>query len=189
VLKRLLATVAKELDKAGISYMITGGQAVLAHGEVRVTKDIDVTIGVGSEGLAEVEKAAKKMKLAALTENSREFVGKTLVLPLIHPSSGIRVDFIFSDTEFERRAIKRAVKITIGNYSVSVISLEDLIVEKIFAGRPRDLDDAANLMRIHPNLGKKRVISELQKFDKMLDTDFSGMFGKLVKKTPLRRPE
>ena len=182
MLKKLLATVAKELDKADIPYMITGGQAVLVHGEVRVTKDIDVTIGVGREGIDKAQKTAKKMKLAALPGNSSEFAMKTMVLPLIHRQSGIRVDFIFSDTEFEMHAIKRAVKITIGNYPVKVISLEDLIVEKIFAGRPRDIEDAANLMRLHPRLDKKRINAELRKLDRMLDADFTAVFKKLARK-------
>lgn len=42
----LLAKIARALDGAGISYMIIGGQAVLLHGEPRLTREIDVTVGI-----------------------------------------------------------------------------------------------------------------------------------------------
>ena len=42
----LIARIAKELKNADLAYMIIGGQAVLLHGMPRMTKDIDITLGV-----------------------------------------------------------------------------------------------------------------------------------------------
>ena len=47
--KELLIKIADELDKVSIPYMIIGGQALLIHGEPRMTKDIDITLGIGAE--------------------------------------------------------------------------------------------------------------------------------------------
>jgi len=48
VFDRLLARIAKNLDAAKIPYRIIGGKAILQFGEPRLTKDIDVTLGIRS---------------------------------------------------------------------------------------------------------------------------------------------
>ena len=42
----LLARLALELEARSLPYMVIGGQAVLVHGEPRLTRDIDITLGV-----------------------------------------------------------------------------------------------------------------------------------------------
>lgn len=44
--ERLLERLAGSLDRHKIPYMVIGGQAVLVYGEPRLTRDIDVTVGV-----------------------------------------------------------------------------------------------------------------------------------------------
>jgi hypothetical protein len=44
--ERLLEQIAAELASRSIPYLIVGGQAVLVHGEPRLTRDIDITLGV-----------------------------------------------------------------------------------------------------------------------------------------------
>jgi predicted nucleotidyltransferase len=52
--KELLKKIAKSLSKKGIEYMIIGGQAVLIYGEPRLTKDIDITLGINVDGLEKI---------------------------------------------------------------------------------------------------------------------------------------
>ena len=52
---KLLAKIANELRKLRIPYMVVGGQAVLLYGEPRLTKDIDITLGVGVDGLPKIK--------------------------------------------------------------------------------------------------------------------------------------
>ena len=49
--KKLLKKIANELNTNNIPYMVIGGQAVLLYGEPRLTKDIDITLGIGIDGL------------------------------------------------------------------------------------------------------------------------------------------
>ena len=51
---QLLERLAVALDRAKIPYMIIGGQAVLLYGEPRLTRDIDVTLGVDVNRLADL---------------------------------------------------------------------------------------------------------------------------------------
>lgn len=69
------------------------------------------------------------------------------VLPAADPPTGVRVDLIFSTTPYEAQAIDRAVFIDIGSREVPFATAEDLLLHKLFAGRPRDLEDAAGVVR------------------------------------------
>ncbi|NLF09683.1 MAG: nucleotidyltransferase family protein, partial [Pirellulaceae bacterium] len=44
--EKLLKRIAVALNDAGLPYMIFGGQAVLLYGEPRLTRDIDISLGV-----------------------------------------------------------------------------------------------------------------------------------------------
>jgi hypothetical protein len=52
--QKLLKKIANELNTCNIPYMVIGGQAVLIYGEPRLTKDIDITLGIGINGPKEV---------------------------------------------------------------------------------------------------------------------------------------
>ncbi len=91
--------------------MIIGGQAVILYGESRLTRDIDITLGIGSDKLQDILNVANDLSLKPLPEDVKSFVEKTMVLPTFHEISGIRVDFIFSFTPYEREAISRVRRI------------------------------------------------------------------------------
>jgi hypothetical protein len=57
------------------------------------------------------------------------------------------VDLIFSTTPYEAEAIARAVRVSVAGADVPFSTAEDLIVHKLFAGRPRDLEDVAGVIR------------------------------------------
>ena len=143
----LIAAVARELEARDIPFMLIGGQAVLLHGEPRLTADVDVTLGVPPSSLEIVLSAARAAGLAILPEDPETFVRDTFVLPADQPETGIRVDFIFSTTEYESQAIGRAVRTSVGGRDVPFACAEDLLLHKLFAGRPRDLEDAAGVVR------------------------------------------
>jgi len=47
VFKELITKIGDALNSKSIPYMIIGGQAVLIYGEPRLTRDIDITLGIG----------------------------------------------------------------------------------------------------------------------------------------------
>jgi predicted nucleotidyltransferase len=138
---RFIADLARELDSRRIPYMLIGGQAVLVHGRPRLTEDIDVTLGMGPTELSKILDLCLVLGLDPLPEAAADFVEETFVLPAHHGGSGIRVDFIFSTTPYERQAIERAIQLDVAGVPVSFAAAEDLVIHKLFAGRARDLDD------------------------------------------------
>ncbi len=55
----------------------------------------------------------------------------TFVLPVHDVDTGIRVDFIFSTTPYERQAIERAVIVELGGEPVPFASAEDLVIVRL----------------------------------------------------------
>jgi hypothetical protein len=139
--QQLLAKIANAFDRLRIGYMVIGGQAVLLYGEPRLTKDIDITLGVGVEGFTQITDLVRELSLKILVDNPEAFVHKTMVLPVIEDASGIRVDFIFSHSPYEQQAITRTREVQFGATAVKFASLEDVVIHKIIAGRGRDIDD------------------------------------------------
>lgn len=146
-LESLLAALARGLSDARFPFMLIGGQAVLVHGHARLTEDIDVTLGAGPERVPELLDACRQIGLTPLPADPPAFAAETFVLPARDPGTGMRVDFIFSETAYERQAIARAQPITVAGAAVPVATAEDLILHKLFAARPRDLEDAAGVVR------------------------------------------
>lgn len=143
----VLAAIACALDVRAIGYMVIGGQAVLVHGRPRLTDDIDVTLALGPESLDIVRAVCDALHATPLPANVDAFVRETFVLPVRLDDSHARIDFIFSTTDYERQAIVRADRITLAGAPVAIATAEDLIIHKLFAARPRDLEDAESVVR------------------------------------------
>ena len=118
----LLARLSPALGEREIPFMLIGGQAVLLHGEPRLTQGVDVILGLSPDGLPEVLLAAEAAKLAPLPDDLESFVRETFVLPLEDERSCVRVDLIFSTTPYEARAIERAVWVELEGTSVPFAS-------------------------------------------------------------------
>lgn len=179
--QNLLRRLSSELKRKRIPYMIIGGQAVLLYGEPRLTKDVDVTLGIGIDGLGKVITAAKRLKLKILVSDVEEFVSETMVLPTTDERSASRVDFIFSSSAYERMAIGRAVSVRLGRTLVKFASLEDLIIHKIVSGRARDLEDIKSVLLKNPRYDVRYISAWLRKLDAALDEKFLESFWRVLK--------
>lgn len=143
----LIARLAVELEAKRIPFMLIGGQAVLLHGEPRLTQDVDVTMGVGPDRIPDLLGVCEALGLLPFPDDPAAFAWETFVLPAADPVTGVRVDLIFSTTPYEAQAIERAVLVDVGSREVPFATAEDLLLHKLFAGRPRDLEDAAGVVR------------------------------------------
>ncbi|MCI0405441.1 MAG: nucleotidyltransferase [candidate division Zixibacteria bacterium] len=169
------------MNRAKISYMVIGGQAVLVYGEPRLTKDIDIALGVGVDGLEKIQELTSRLKLKMLPKSPREFVKKTMTLPALEEKSGIRVDFIFSFSPYERQAIERARAVRFGRSTVKFAALEDLVIHKLIAGRPRDIEDVKSVLLKNPRYNRAYLVGWLKKFDDSLAGNLLKTFKALEK--------
>ena len=162
--------------------MVIGGQAVLLYGEPRLTKDIDITLGVGLERLSEIRAIVDRLRLEYVTDHVDDFAKETMVLPVIDRKSGIRVDLIFSFSPYERQAIERAREISFGRTKVRFADLEDVVIHKVIAGRPRDIEDVLSILAKNPSFDPHYIEKWLGEFDAALETGYGQSFMELQKK-------
>jgi len=97
------------LNENKIPYIIVGGQAVLIYGEPGLTRDIDITLGINIDRLNDILSIVKKLNLKILHEDVVNFVKETMISPVLG-AKGIRIDYIFSFTEYASIAIKKSKK-------------------------------------------------------------------------------
>jgi len=180
----LLAKLARALDGAGIPYMVIGGQAVLVHGEPRLTRDIDVTLGVDSSACARVLELGNSIGLSPSVRDVEQFVQKTNVLPFSDESAAIRVDLIFSFTPYEAQAIERATSHKLLDTPVRFATAEDLVIHKLVAGRPRDLEDVRGVLVRQKHLDETYLNRWLPTFRDVVGRDLLQEFESIKESLP-----
>lgn len=180
--EKLLTKISQALDENSLPYMVIGGQAVLLYGEPRLTRDIDITVGVSIDGLSQLLDIIEKIDLVPLPENIVSFAEKTFVLPAKDIKTNIRVDFIFSQTSYEKQAMERVNPVNFKNRIVRFASLEDIIIHKVFAGRPRDIEDAKSILVKNTGFDKNYIVKWLEEFDNAMEqSKFTDIFNDLIR--------
>jgi len=184
MIEKLIKKTARNLDRQKIPYMIIGGQAVLIYGRPRLTRDIDITLGIDTDKFESVEGVCKKLKLRILVENPKDFARETKVLPAEEPDSKVRIDFIFSFTPYEEQAIKSAKQILIDDYPVKFASCEDIIIHKMVAGRAIDEEDVKSILAKNENAVDIEYVNKwLSEFGKIAEHEgILERFNSVLKK-------
>lgn len=143
----LLAALAPVLSRWGRWYLF-GAQAVVVYGVPRLSADVDVTLALDPDT---PDRFAAEMEVAgfSLSVSDPAFVRRTRVMPFIHQPTGMPLDVVLAGSGLEDDFLTRAITVDLGGTSVPVIHVEDLIIAKILASRPKDLDDARALWRAH----------------------------------------
>lgn len=179
--QRLLGKLANALRTANVPYMVIGGQAVLLYGEPRLTKDIDLTVGAGLESLTKIRNVLLGVHLNPLVE-SEDFTMQTMVLPCQDSETSIRVDVIFSHSPYERQALERVRRINLEGIEVCFAGPEDVVIHKVIAGRPRDLEDVETILLKNLDLDKQYIKSWLRDFSEALGEPFLQRFEEIIKR-------
>ncbi len=142
----LLIDLADGLAELQVPWYVFGAQAALIWGRPRLTTDVDVTVGAVPGGMPALLATLEPRGFTMRIDATPDFMRQTSVLPLMHASSGLATDLVLAGPGLEDDFLARAVRVDIGGATVPVISAEDLIVTKILAGRPKDIDDIRGVL-------------------------------------------
>lgn len=146
-LTRLLVDLAAVLDRRGLAWYVFGAQAAVIWGRPRLTADVDVTVLVPDSALDALLGDLSRSGFVLRVSEVGEFVRRTRVLPLVHSGSHVPVDLVLAGPGLEEVFLQRARRVDLGGTAIPVISPEDLVVTKILAGRPKDIDDVQSVLR------------------------------------------
>jgi predicted nucleotidyltransferase len=142
-----LALLARLAD-AAVDFVVIGGIAVVTHGHIRTTRDLDITYATDQ---ANVDALGR-----VLVDLDARLRGVTEVVPFVPDGRTLRAAEILT-LETTEGALdllatppgapayselkQRAEVIDVDGRSVAIASLDDLLAMKRKAGRPRDLED------------------------------------------------
>lgn len=150
------------LNDARVRYLVAGGLAVVAHGYVRFTADIDLFIQLERSNLINAMTVFRDLGyIPRAPVNIMDFADDAMreawlreknvkVFSLWHPNApATEVDvFMEPPLEFES-AFSRAVLFAFDDdLSVPVVGIDDLIDMKQAANRPKDIDDIRQLRKV-----------------------------------------
>ena len=132
-------------DRQGWKSCIIGGIAVLRWGEPRFTRDVDLTLMTGFGNESEFVDQLLKSGYRGRISDAADFAVKNRVLLLESPQD-VPIDVSLAGFPFEASAIERSSLFAFEPGCIlRTCSAEDLIVQKLFASRPRDISDVQTI--------------------------------------------
>ena len=133
----LLGEIARRLRNAGLEAVLIGNAAAALRGAPVTTVDFDFLFRKTTRNLTKLKTLARGLRATIL----RPYYPASDLYRVVRDDDGLQVDFmgtIHGVRSFEG-VRDRASWIAIGDASVLVASLADVIRSKRAAGRPRDL--------------------------------------------------
>lgn len=136
-----LSEIALLLERATVRYVVIGAHAVNAWIEPRITADVDVTVEVAPDLERLKEMLADAGYRLTGTHGADQSSGPDF-LRFVSSNDAVVLELQVAKTAFQREVIRRAVSVTDGP---RVATVEDLIVMKLIANRPKDQADLHGL--------------------------------------------
>lgn len=142
-------------------YCLIGGLALLRWGEPRFTRDVDVTLlaGFGSEDRF-IQPFLDQFR--PRIPDAFEFGCRNRVL-LLEASNGVPIDVALGGLPFEELMVERSSEFEFEpGCRLRTCSAEDLMVQKLFALRTRDIADVEGIaIRMHGRLDWSYIETQL----------------------------
>ncbi len=178
----LLADLGGVLRGWGNRWYVFGAQAVLIWGRPRMTADVDVTVVLVPPDTGRFVKEMQSTGFELRVRDVDDFVRRTHVLPFVHTRTGMPLDVVLAASGLEQEFLNRARQARIGDLEIPVISPEDLVIAKILAGRPQDLQDIAGVLaRQKKSLDLERIRNTLKSLESALaQSDLVPAFERLL---------
>ena len=138
-----LARVGRFLDSWPHPSAVVGGLAIVLRVQPRLTRDIDVVV-VAPPPCRALLPALVDAGYSYEEEGIDEWLDGGLVRATV-PETGEGLDLIVADVPYQEELAARAEPLEIEGVTLPVATLEDLLLLKLEAARPQDLDDALAL--------------------------------------------
>lgn len=168
----VLSDVVSRLESVNLEYMLTGSVAMNYYAQPRMTRDIDIVIGLSesdSQTIVDIFEGDYYLSTDAVADAIR---GHTM-FNLVHYDSVVKVDFIVrKESEYRKLEFERRQQIRIDELMTWIVSKEDLILSKLWWAKDSrsemQLKDVVNLLATEPDLNYLRKWSPVLGLDQLL---------------------
>jgi Nucleotidyl transferase of unknown function (DUF2204) len=137
------------LNAYEVDYLLVGGYSVILHGYARTTGDMDIWVKATAVNYDKLCRAFKQFGMSVFDMTMDRFllIEKYDVFTFGRPPVSIDIMTRVKGVDFDD-AFSKSAWFEVGDQlAVRTISLEDLLLAKRAAGRPKDQDDIAHLLR------------------------------------------
>jgi Nucleotidyltransferase of unknown function (DUF6036) len=146
--------ILEDLNEAEVEYVLVGGIAMIRHGVVRATRDIDAVFAPSEENVARIRGLIEKWE-ATRPDGSAvrvEEVGANRTIHLATPHGDLDLlNESIAGTPYATLRERADVK-HVDGVPAAICSLPDLVAMKRAAGRERDVADLSDLKAAHGEL-------------------------------------
>jgi len=148
-----LKLVIDKLDEGKFSYYLTGSMAMSFYSVPRMTRNSDIIIQLTGK---DVDKFVKLFREEFFVDENmiNDSLMSDMMFNIFHKKNFFKIDFIlkpqeeYEDVKFERRK-----RLKINGLEVNVISVEDLIISKLYRAKDSQsemqLNDIRTLMKLN----------------------------------------
>ena len=132
------------LQLNAVEFLVVGAHALAVHGRPRYTGDLDIWVRPEHGNFARLIKALDAFGFAALGVSAEDFMAPQAMVQLGYPPARIDLLTSIDGVTFEDCFAHR-LDVAIGGTLLPVISIDDLIRNKLATGRAKDLVDVESL--------------------------------------------
>ena len=165
--RRSVEAIVETLNAGGVRYLIAGGLAVVAHGHVRFTADVDLILDLTDGNVARAVEALQALGYRPRVPVSFEDFAKpdkraqwarekhmTVFSLYSDAHAATEIDlFVESPLDFEAAYASAARMEVAPGIEAVFVGYRDLVRLKELAGRDTDLDDIKRLRAVHEDAG------------------------------------
>ncbi len=132
------------LRSNAVEFLVVGAHALAVHGRPRYTGDLDIWVRPQPDNFARLIRALDAFGFAALGVSAEDFMAPQAMVQLGYPP--VRIDLLTSlDGVTFDDCFAHRLDVTTGGTLLPVISIDDLICNKLATGRAKDRVDVESL--------------------------------------------
>lgn len=128
----ILKLVARRLNEINIDYMLSGSVALTFYGKPRMTRDIDIVVFIPDNAVDEFVQCFKQ-DFYIDKDMIKDAIKHQSMFNIIHLETVVKIDFIIrKNQEYRILEFNQRKKVTLEDQEILVVSLEDLIISKLY---------------------------------------------------------
>lgn len=153
--------IFEKLNESHVDYIVVGGVALVLHGVVRLTADLDLMVHLESNNLSNFVNIMYELGYKPkIPVNAMSIIDPAIreawikeknmtVFTFYHPKNPIGLIDVFINEPIDYKEVKmHSINVKSGDLVIPIISIDDLIKLKKISGRPQDIADIAALREI-----------------------------------------